>query len=282
MSMQVENWFVEQWLTQVTMKYEAQGFMLKGMSQGPSKIVGKTLHFPIADWIEARLWERGSDAVPADGEDTEKTLDPLTYYAYIRVLEPDLMKLTADQMDIETKRAARALGVKHDKIVFDHMDTLSLTSVGAYNAAWTLGNALQVTEALDAADVPNDGMRFCGVPSNAWAQMLTYDQFNNSQYVGPDLPFVMVKERRTWNGVHWFKVSNKQLPLDGTDRDFFAWHREAIGTGPNTETLRVYPQFKNELPGWTVNHLMDFAAVELLTEGIIRCKCKNDAAIAFS
>ena len=56
----------------------------------------------------------------------------------------------------------------------------------------------------------------------------TYE-FSNSDYAGDNLPFLKGTESRKWLGINW--IMHTGLPLDGTNRDCFIFHKTAAPRG---------------------------------------------------
>ena len=278
------NWYVEKYRSGVLHEYQQRGYRLRGTHAKEGRIQAKKAHFPIAGKGSAKPLNIGSDLTPMNANRTDKVVDLVAYQAAEYIYAVDLERMSANEMDVAQRSAAMALGRKHDEIIIDEINTLAGSlggTAGAAASAWDLAKALTACQKLQANDVPWDGRVFAPLPSLAWNQMLTFQQFSSSDYVGPDLPFTKVTDRKTWNGVHWFLLGDEFFPLSGTDMTFFIWHMDAIGSADNGEVKSVI-DWQNPKTAWLANNWMDMAAKVLLPEGIIECHFKSDSAITVS
>ncbi len=281
MSVFAPAWYVEKYRRQVLHKFQSAGNKTMGTTTGPDRIEGKKMHFPIAGVGEAHEMKQGSDLKPMNAPRSTQEIEPKAWQAPDYVYQVDLDRMTANEVDATIRTGAMALGRRYDRVVIGACAAATIPNeVGDYANPWTLQLALEACDALQDQDVPWDGNIFCPLPSRAWNQMMTYKQFTNSDYVGPmDLPFTKATDRKTWNGVHWYIMENKALPLSGTNRDFFIWHRSAVGSGFNGDSLNVRITWENIKTAWLINQWIDIGATVLLPEGVVKCKMKSDSPI---
>jgi len=279
-------WWTEQASPLIINQYEHSGRRMKGMLTPPVRIEGSKYKFKVSGPIAAKKYT-GGKTVPANGYRGTVDLVPEAYYARDDVNMIDAARMNVNEKDNVVLKVGNALGRQADQIVFDALNAQGgLTTAGASANAWTLSAAATAVQLLRKQMKGADGDLFCPMPTNAWSQMLTYDAFSNSQWVGSEnLPLANGLKGKMWNGVFWFEYGNDDVfPLANTDdRDFFLFHRNAVGFGDNIADMQLIPPTRiPETFDWEITGVFDAGAKVLLPEGIIRCLCDDDAAITFS
>ena len=283
---QTDVWWTEQASPLIINQYEHAGRRLKGMITPPVRIEGGKYKFKVSGPIQAQKYT-GGKTKPANSYRGTIDLVPEPFYARDDVNMIDANRMNANEKDNVVLKVGNALGRNADQLVIDAAHAASgLTEAGAYANAWTLSTAATAVQLLQKQIKGADGDIFCPMPTNAWNQMLTYDAFSNSQWVGNEnLPLASGVKGKFWNNCFWFQYGNDDIfPLASTDdRDFFLWHRNALGFGDNINDMMLIPPTRiPETFDWEITGVADAGAVALLKEGIIRCKCDDDAAITFS
>jgi len=280
MSINAGNHYVQEYNAQAIHVYQSVGFTLRTTTTPPMKITGEKMHFPVFGSIEAEEdVKRGDVAKPVNGADTDVQVDTKKSRAFVEVYEDDLDQMTVDRKQAEAKRAAMALGRVHDRTIITALKTATQVK-GAYATLGSVQLLVQSKQQLQANDVGvEDGNVFAAVDSVTWAQLTGDKRFNNSDYVGPALPYVQGNLAKTWNGIHVFCVSDKTLRTGntGTDVDCLMWHRSAIGFGYVRE-LTTTVDWDNRKDCWTHNMRMRIGSKLLLPEGVVKMKALYDPA----
>jgi hypothetical protein len=276
MSLVAPSWYVENWKDTALDAYQASGFALRNTTQPPVKIDGKNMHFPIAGAIGAEEdVQTGDEAVPQGGADDEVIVTTKKSRCFTEVYEDDLDQLSVDQRAVNARRSARALGRVHDKTIVTALRAASQT-VGAYATAFDLAIILQAAQTVQAADVDwMDNEFFCALDSVSWNRALGFKHFNNSDYVGPDLPFVKKGMAKTWNGIHVFQLSDSILRTGdvATQATGLFWARSAIGFGYSRQ-LTGTVTWNNRKDCWDHNMRMRIGAKLLLPTGVVKLQLK--------
>jgi len=286
MSQNAPNWYVQQWKDGVLHNYQSKGFTLKNTTTSPVKIVGDKLYFLKAGqgYAEEGV-QRGDTAVPYNADRDKIELTTKKSRAFYEVYEDDLDQMTADERQADQEEGANALGRVHDRTIVGAIRATANT-VGSYATGGSLGLLLQGKQLLMANDVPvADGGVFCAVDSVTWSLLLAYEQFTNSQWVGPSMPFVDGAIAKSWNGIHVFQLSDKTLRMQGTasadgatQATCLMWHKSAIGFG-NVRALTGSVAWDNRKDCWTHNMRMRIGSKLLLGEGAVTLKAKYDATL---
>jgi hypothetical protein len=283
MSTEAPTWYVEQYKAGVLYQFQSDAHVLRGTYMPPAKIDGKTLYFPIAGKGTATEMVIGADAKPMNAGRTRKSVTTKAYQAYELINEVDLERMSTNEKEVAQRQAAMALGRRHDKVVYDavHGGAGTYGTVrGNAGGAWTLGDALQAATDLFKKDVPEDGRAFCGLPQQAFSQMMTYEEFNNSQWVGGDMPFAKVRRAKAWAGVNWFTLPEELFPTAANVTTFYLWHFNSIGAGYNGQELNTRISWENSKTAWAANNWMDLGATVLLPEGVVQCQYLSTSTLS--
>jgi hypothetical protein len=277
MAEQVPQWYQDQWATSVTHRYQADGYLLQGMTMPSVNIVGNTFHFLRTAKVDIQgVWPRGSDAIPLNPNDDTLSITSQRWAAPFELHDFDYTRIPVKEADARQQDAARALGRKADRIIMDALMAITLPAgqiAGSVAPAMTPQILQTGIATMFDNDVPDDGQIFCGIPAVPWEQLKNYRVFANADYIGPsDLPLVNRAEKRTWNGVHCFRlpkhlVNYKTVSTSNDTWRFRMWHKSALGAGHN-ETLKTEWQRFAKSGIWFLNHWFTGACIGLQTEGI--------------
>ena len=280
MSIEAPNWYVTQYQDRAIYVYQAKGNLLRGMTMEPGRIHANTVRFMIAGRGEAVPLVRGSfgPAMNAPRNFIDGVMQ--SWQANDWVFEDDLEKITVNEMEVVSKTAGQAIGRRSDLIVINEMNAQSLTTIGDGTAPFDLPSALTGCQTLQKQMSQWDGGVYCGLPSLAWNQFLSYKQVSDADWTGySDLPYTKVTSSKFWNGVTWFLWPDEYSPVPAANQqDFFMWHRDAIGYGINYD-LRTTVTWENLYSGWYHNNRFSATAKTLLPGGMLRFRYKSNSPI---
>ncbi|MBS1180439.1 MAG: hypothetical protein H6Q99_319 [Proteobacteria bacterium] len=287
MARQAPNWYVQQWKDGTTHEYQSTGFALKNTTTPPVKVVGDKLYFNKmgVGYAEEDV-QVGDKATPMNPDQGKVELGTKKSRAFYEVYEDDLDQMTADERADKQKESAQALGRVHDRTIVGAVKSEAAGSVGAYAAGGSLSLLLQGRQALLAEDVPcEDGNVFCAVDSVTWSLLLAYEQFTNSQWVGPALPFVTGALAKTWNGIHVFQLSDKTLRMQDTasadaagQATCLMWHKGAVGFG-TVRDMTGDVAWDIDYDCWKHSMRMRIGSKLILPKGAVKLLTKYDATL---
>lgn len=281
MSVEAPNWYVEKFIATVTNRFQQKGFMLRGMAMDAGKIEGNTVSWPIAGSIEAMPMVRGSIVPFSSGEMSDVVATMQDWQTATLVNATDITKMTANEQSMTADRAMKALGRRSDLILLGAIQAATpgtSLSDGATSLAtgsgFTLPLALEAIKSLQALDVDIETEDvFCGLPSTAWNQFMSYKQVADAQYVGYDnLPYKQGKQFILWNGVKWFRLPEKYaylVPGAPWQQQCWMWHRNSVGIGTNYN-IQAKVTFENLYTGYLHNTWLGATAAVLQPNGIVR------------
>lgn len=277
------NWYVTKYQETAILKYQAKGYMLKGTVTDAGSINGNTVKWMIAGVGAAVPLSRGDKGPAMNASRGSVQQDMQQWQANDWVYEDDIEKLTVNEMNVVSETAGMAIGRRSDLIIINELNSASLVQVGNGSTAFGLVDALTGIQKLQSVDVNWDGDVYCAMPSLFWNQLMSFKQFNDSDWIGEtDLPYTKNTTAKKWNGVNWFLVSDSYFPVPAANQlDFFMWHKKAVGFGTNY-ALRTNVTWENLYSGWYHNNRFSACAKVLLPEGAIRFRYASNSAITIN
>lgn len=259
-------------------------------------VVGSTAVFQKIAKGVATTKARHGTITPMNQTHTAMTATLADFYAGDWVDKLDEAKTNIDERMAIAKGGAWALGRKVDNQIITALDTTteSTITITVTSKAAILAGLLEIVEALDDNDVPNDGGRYAILTPRCWSQAMTVQEFNRAAYVGPSgqsftTGAPLSQQWKAWNGVMW-KV-HTDCPSKGTSSaKVFAWHKNSIGYAvaasagniAGGEGVSADITWHGDRAAHFVNHLMSGGAVLIDTTGVIEGTLNDTTAIATS
>jgi len=198
-------------------------------------VVGESTTFQVAGKGTATTKARNGVITPMNVDHTPVICTLADFYAGDWVDNLDEAKTNIDERKVIANAGAFALGRKVDDQIFGALDTTSQTPITwvQTSSAAIRNSMLNMGEALDSNDVPNDGQKYGVLTPKAWAAAMTVEEFSSADFVGSDgLPFTkgtaMGSTFKSWNGMLW--QSHSGVTGKGTaTASNYAFHKTAVG-----------------------------------------------------
>lgn len=275
MAVQISQAFVKQYEADVHEAYQRMGSKLRMAVRTKSDIVGSSTSFPKTGKGIAGLKSRHGNVptMEVSHEQIECTLQD--WYAGDWVDKLDENKINFDEKRVLVNAGAYALGRKTDDLILTALATTTTTPV----ADGTLGVlnrnlVLRALKALNKADVPDDGRRWCVLTDYQWAAMMTIKEFSSADYTGPALPYTNSDDIRRWMGVTWVRHSGL-TGADTADMNCYLWHESAVGlaVGGEVSTDIDWTGFKS---AWFIGNTMSMGAVIIDHTGVVPINVDDD------
>lgn len=283
MALQADAWYETQWLQNTLLTYQSEGFLSRGLGLAPVSVNAQTVKWRLAGAGTATDLQRGAqEVVPMNAARSiiDGTMTAKQAAEYIDAV--DVNRMSANERDVVNRTCAMALGRAVDSLFVTQLTaavTASSQSVGSSSAALDLGTVLSAIATLQKATKRWQGYRvYCALSSNPWNQLLTFPEFASADWVGTNLPFATMTDRRAWNGVYFMLWPDDLLPLATTDRTCYMWTQEAIGEA-DAQTLTGAVTWENTRTAWLHNMWLDTCRKYLQAEGVVALHCKDDATI---
>lgn len=271
MAVSIDQAFTKQFETEVHVAYQRMGSKLRNTVRVKNDVQGASTVFQKVGKGIAATKARHGDVPVMNLEHTSVEAILQDYYAGDWIDRMDEIKINHDERAVIANAGAYALGRKTDELIIDQL-ALTTTTVSTTAGGLTLEKIQEAFELLGENDVPDDGERYAVVGWKQWSELLGMKEFASADYVGADeLPFVSTQAKR-WLGTLW--VPHSGLPLDGTDRSIFWYHKNAIGhaIGADVETDISW---HGDKAAHFVNNMMSQGAKLIDDEGVIEIICSE-------
>lgn len=272
MSTTIDNAFIKQFEREVHEAYQRHGSKLRNTVRNVSNVNGASTTFQkVGKGTASTKSLHGLVPVMNLGHSSvECTLQD--FYAGDWVDKLSELKINIDERQIIANAGAFALGRKTDELIITAMAGVSGgQEIPDGNVGMTLPKVMTAFEKLGGADVPDDGERYAIVGWKQWSELLTIDEFANSDYVGnDDLPFKNTQAKR-WLGTLWMPHSG--LPKDSSDiRSCFWYHKTAIGHASGSD-VQSDVTWHGDRASHFVNNMMSQGAARIDDTGIVEILC---------
>lgn len=224
--------FIKQFESEVHLKYQQEGSLLRNMVRTKNNVKGKSTTFQIIGKGSASTKNRHGTVTPMNLVHTNVEVTLSDFYAGEWVDKLDELKTNIDERGAVAKTEGYALGRKTDDLIITALATAT-TTVNA-TAALNLSKVLEAFAKFNELEVPDDGERYAVVTPKAWNELLQIDQFAKSDYV-EDKPFMKGKNCKNWLGINWCMHSGLPTTTTGegqnavTTATCFLFHKSAIG-----------------------------------------------------
>lgn len=273
MTTQVSKSFIKNFEADVHLAYQQMGSKLKNTVRFKNDIIGSSTVFQkVGKGIASGKARHGLVPVMSvDHSPVECELQD--YYAGDWVDALDELKMSIDERRVIASAGAYALGRKTDELIIGALNKASDgNDVGDYGKALAKADILNAFAKLNEKDVPDDGQRFGIVGPLQWNALLNIPEFSSSDYAGDNLPFLKGTESRKWLGINW--IMHTGLPLNGTNRDCFIFHKTAVGHASGQD-VKSDITWHGDHAAHFVNNMMSQGACLIDETGVVRIKCKE-------
>jgi hypothetical protein len=277
MSSSIDQAFIKQYEAEVQEAYQRQGSKLRPLVRSKSEVRGASTVFQKVGRGTAAAKARNGVVPVMNIDHTNVECFLQDYYAGDWVDRMDELKTNIDERAVVANAGAYALGRKTDELIISALDSATNEAIGANtgetdNDGMTRAKVLLAFQALGNADVPDDGNRFAVVGWKQWSELLTIQEFANTQYMGPDeLPWKGTQAKR-WLGATWMPHSG--LTKNGALRYCYFFHKTAVGHAAAAE-ISTDVTWHGDRAAHFVNTMMSQGAVLVDNAGIVRMRCKE-------
>lgn len=295
MSNTIDNAFIRQYEREVHHVFQRQGGILRQTVRLKDNVVGSSTTFQKIGTGTATTKARHGVITPMNQDHTSVTCTLYDFYAGDWVDKLDEAKTNIDERMAIAMGGAYALGRKVDDQIITELNTTTQTAV-----TWTVSSAaaienalLEMVEALDSNDVPNDGQRYGLLTPKQWAFAMKVDAFRSADYIGANgLPMnegAPIMRFKDWMNVKW--AVHTGLPNKGAASAVpFVFHKSSIGyaTGAfagnsaQNQSVSADITWHGDRASHFVNHMMSGGAKLIEDAGVIKGSVDDTAALPTS
>lgn len=262
----IDATFISQFESEVHVAFQRMGSKLRNTVR-EKKVSAQDDTFPkIGKGVAGQKARHGKvPLMNLDHSKVQVTMDD--YYAGELIDKLDMLKTNIDERQVTVQAIAGALGRKVDEIIISAMQLCAAGNTQVHGSAGlTLAKVQELHTRFGNRDVPDDGARFLPVSPAGWNDLIGIDQFSDADYIGPDqLPWPSGITAKRWFGFLIFSFSG--LPVTGTTRTSFAYHRSALGLGMNSEP-NITPSWENEYAAWLFVGSLALGSIIIDQEGL--------------
>ena len=297
MSTSIDQSFITDYASKVHEVFQRKGSYLKDAVFLKDGVVGSTASFHKVGTGTATTKARHGVITPMNQTHTAPTVTLQDFFAGDWVDKLDEAKTNIQVRDTVASGGSMALGRKCDSQITTVLDTTTQSTITltVTSKATVLATAIQFAEAAWDNDVPNDDQVYCVVTPRYWSQLMTIDQFQNSDYVRTDGqsftqgPAMGRAKWKDWMGIKWKMQTG--LPGAGTGTaKCFIWHKTAVGYAiaasagnvASNEVVGADITWHGDRHAHFVNHFMSGNAVMIDDTGVIEGNLDDTAAIVTS
>lgn len=256
--------------------------LVKQAYQGESKLMGKvrtrtnvnakTYSFPKIGKGIASLRVPQTDVVPMNVVHTASTVTLVDWDASEYSAIEDLDKLAFDEKKELVMTVSKAIGRRADQIIIDAMDTSAFatqvaTSVGT-GTNLNIEKIMRAGRLMNQNGVPADG-RVLVVNAIALENALQETEIASSDF--NVMKALQMGEIKTFGGFEFVMIEDRTeggLPIVGTTRNCFAFHKDAVGMAM-TGGIRSNVDWIPEKKSWLITTALTAGAVTVDTDGVI-------------
>jgi hypothetical protein len=283
MSTSIDNAFVKQFERDVHDAFQRQGSKLMNTVRTKMNVEGSSTTFQRIGTGVATTKARHGAITPMNQTHTAIECTLADFYAGDWVDKLDELKINIDERGAVARGGAWALGRKVDDQILDSLDGTSQTVVTwvLTSAAAVRNSLIDMVEALNSNDVPDDGDRYAVLTPKAWAHASTVEEWSSSDYVSAeDRPFAARMQMKEWMGIKWMQHSG--TPGVGTaTAKVFAYHKSAVGYASGQGIMSDIT-WHGDRASHFVNNMMSGGACLIEDNGVIEGNLDDTAALATS
>ena len=273
----IDQAFITKFNRDLHLTYQQQKSKLRGTVRTDGEVNGSTVRFQKLGSISMVSKARNGEIPVSNPAHTYADATMADKYLRVLIDKLDLTKLNIDVRNGYINSMAAAAARETDDILITAMDSTTVET-NSYSGNLTRNKVLTAINLLDAANVPDDGMRFAAISPAAWAHMMCIDQFVRSDYIGPELPFTKTGvEVRTWLGVHWMKHTRLSGVGTATCKSYL-YHSSSVGHGIASDVDMQWV-WNNGVFAWDGAGALSMGAVVIDTSGIVEVQIDDTAAL---
>lgn len=280
MSTSITTAFIQQYERDAHEAFQRQGSKLRETVRLKTGVNGSSTTFQVVGKGVATTKARHGTITPMNNDHTAVPCTLVDFYAGDWVDKLDELKINIDERMAVANAGAYALGRKIDDQILTALDTTTQTTVSwvVTSEAAIRNSLINMVNAANANDVPDDGQRYCALSPKAWAFASIVEEWSSSDYVAPgDRPFAGRFQMKDWMGVKWIMHSGTPGVGTATSKNFL-YHRSAVGYAEGMG-ITADITWHGDRAAHFVNHMMSGGACLIEDAGVIEGNLDDTAAL---
>ena len=270
MSIDIEKSFIKQFEAEVHIAFQQQGTKLKPTARYRENVHGNSCVFAKLGKTEANTKTRHEKIITSNISHNTAECILQDFYTGDWVDKLDELKTNIDERRVVALVGASALGRKTDELIIHELNKATITIQD--ETGLTKTKIFKAIENLNKNNVPDDGNRFAVIGVQQYSDLLGMKEFVSSEYVGDELPFLKGFGIKKWLGINW--IIHNNLPLAGTKRACFLYHKNAIGLATGAD-IKTDITWHGDRASYFVANSMSCGATIIDYTGIVKIECKE-------
>ena len=256
----------------VKAQYASRGFLLRDSIRMRRDVIGQTVQFRKVGQIIAVPTGYMQSVTP---QDPGYTPEVATLQKYTAPCAVDTVQELTVNFDVKMENAmlvADAMGRQSDQVIINAFVGNASTTIPTNTSNFTYLKYTQLIQYFEQNAVPL-GERWVAMSGACFRSLLNQDQFVSTFYTqNRVLDRGFVREYLGFNVVVIPNMKEGGLPLSGTVRSCFAWHRQAAGMGIGHD-FRTEINYLPRETSWLINGVFSIGATVIDNLGLIQINC---------
>ena len=279
MSVSLSNVDQTEFDAMVKKAYQSGGFLLRNTVRLRENVEGKTVSFRKVGSVQALQYSFQSQVLYQDPNYNKADATLLPYRAPTLVDDMEQWLYNFDEKMEDAELIAMALGRRHDQIIINALNasgTANTIAEGSTNL--TYAKVREVNKFFNKLAVPREE-RYFAISADGEEKLLDEDKFTNSRYVDLNLVKTGSLDGNFAMGMNWIvipEMAEGGLPLSGTIRSCFAWHKKSMGMAIGRQ-MRTIIERVPTLDSWQILGKTFAGAIAVDAVGIIKCDIDESA-----
>lgn len=252
----------------VKAEYHSRGFLLRDSIRMRRDVIGNAVQFRKVGQIIAVQTGYLQSVTIQDPNYTPQTATLLKYTAPCAV---DTVQELTVNFDVKMENAmlvADAMGRRSDQITIDALNANPGSTIVTAASNMTYDKYTQIIQFFEKNAVPL-GERWVAMSASMFRSLLKADQFVSTFYTqNRVLDRGFIREYLGINVVIIPDMTEGGLPLSGTVRTGFAWHRQSTGMGIGHD-FRTEINYLPKETSWLINGIFSAGAVVIDNRGVV-------------
>ena len=252
--------------------YHSRGFLLRDTVRMRRDVIGAFVDFRKVNQVVAVPTAYLQSVTIQDPQYNKETATLQKYTAPIGVDSVQELTVNFDAKMESAILVADALGRRSDQITIDALNAGVVTTLPTDTSNFTYQKYTDVIEFFDNNAVPLSE-RFVAMSASNFRSLLQADQFISTFYTQNHvLDKGYIRDYLGINVIIIPQMVEGGLPLSGTIRTAFAWHKQSTGMGVG-HNFRTEINYLPRETSWLINGIFSAGAVVIDETGVLGIDC---------
>jgi hypothetical protein len=193
------------------------------------------------------------------------------YYGGEYIDDLDELKTNIDERGQAAGALAMAAGRKVDERIIAAAEAIAGVTIPVGTTGFDKPKLLALVKAFHAADIPEDGQKYCMLAPQGWIELLDIPEVKSRDYM-TTMPWSEGYKMMDFMGIKW--IMHNGLNITATTRNALAWHRPAMASAWVAD-LRSNFDWVAERAAYFAQVRISMEAVGIEASGVFIIGCKE-------